>query len=54
MTCDYDDQHQLTGADSDGSQPDENYTYNDNGNRTNTGHVSELHNLLVDSGIRRG
>jgi len=45
----YDDRDQLTGADYD-YQTDENYTYDENGNRTNTGYVTGDLNRLLDDG----
>ena len=53
-TADYtsDDTSQLTGADYD-YQTDESYTYDDNGNRTNTGYVTGTNNLLLSDGTYR-
>ncbi len=51
-TYTYDDTDQLVGADYN-FQTDENYTYDDNGNRTNTGYVTGINNrLLEDSKYR--
>ena len=47
---DYDDTNQLTDADHD-YQSDENYTYDDNGNRTNAGYVTGDNNRLLSDGI---
>jgi RHS repeat-associated protein len=51
-TFNYDDTDQLVGADYN-YQTDENYTYDANGNRTNTGYVTGINNqLLEDSKYR--
>jgi RHS repeat-associated protein len=51
-TYTYDDTDQITGADYN-YQPDENYSYDANGNRTNTGYVTGINNqLLEDSKYR--
>ncbi len=49
----YDSTGQLLGADYSGSQPDESYTYDANGNRTNTGYVIGDGNRLVSDGTYR-
>ncbi len=49
----YDSTGQLLGADYSGSQPDESYTYDANGNRTNTGYVTGEGNRLVSDGTYR-
>jgi RHS repeat-associated protein len=46
-TYTYDDTNQLTGADYD-FQADESYTYDDNGNRTNSGNVTGINNQLLE------
>jgi RHS repeat-associated protein len=46
-TFNYDDTDQLTGADYN-YQTDENYTYDANGNRTNTGYVTGINNRLLE------
>ena len=46
----YDDTDQLTGADS-SYQPDEAYTYDENGNRTNSGYVTGDYNRVLSDGI---
>jgi hypothetical protein len=43
---------QLTGADYD-FQTDESYSYDDNGNRTNTGYATGDHNRLTNEPARR-
>lgn len=43
----YDAENQLTTTSGTGSVPAENYTYDENGNRTVTDYVTGLHNLLV-------
>ncbi len=47
---DYDDTNQLTEADHD-YQGDENYTYDENGNRTNAGYITGDNNRLLSDGI---
>jgi RHS repeat-associated protein len=47
----YDDRNQLTGADSNNAnRPDESYTYDANGNRTNTGYQTATGNRLTSDG----
>jgi RHS repeat-associated protein len=46
----YDPAGQLTGATYGGSQPDEAYSYDSNGNRTNTGYVIGPDNELLSDG----
>jgi RHS repeat-associated protein len=46
----YDDTDQLTGVNYNGSQPDEAYTYDANGNRTNPGYVTGANNRLLSDG----
>jgi RHS repeat-associated protein len=46
----YDATGQLTDADYDGLTPDEDYTYDDNGNRTNTGYTTGAYNRLTCDG----
>jgi RHS repeat-associated protein len=46
----YDPAGQLTGATYGGSQPDESYSYDSNGNRTNTGYVIGPDNELLSDG----
>jgi RHS repeat-associated protein len=46
----YDDTDQLTGVNYNGSQPDEAYTYDANGNRTNPGYVTGANNRLRSDG----
>jgi YD repeat-containing protein len=43
----YDNTDQLTGADF-SFQTDENYTYDNNGNRTNSGYVTGVNNRLLE------
>ncbi len=45
----YDDNGQLTGVDSN-YQTDETYTYDANGNRTNTGYTTGTNNRLTSDG----
>jgi RHS repeat-associated protein len=46
----YDDRRQLIGADS-ANQPDESYSYDANGNRTNAGYQTEANNRLSSDGV---
>jgi RHS repeat-associated protein len=46
----YDDTDQLTGVNYNGSQPNETYTYDANGNRTNPGYVTGANNRLLSDG----
>lgn len=47
----YDETNQLTGADrSNVNNPDENYSYDANGNRTNSGYVTGVNNRLLSDG----
>ncbi len=48
----YDATDRLIGADYN-YQTDENYTYDDNGNRTNTGYVTGINNRLLEDGKYR-
>ncbi|WP_233198707.1 MULTISPECIES: RHS repeat-associated core domain-containing protein [Pirellulaceae] len=49
-TYSYDDTDQLTGADRSGISSDESYTYDENGNRTNTGYSTGTNNQLLSDG----
>jgi len=49
-TYSYDDTDQLTGADRSGTSDDESYTYDENGNRTNTGYSTGDNNQLLSDG----
>ena len=49
-TYSYDDTDQLTGADRSGTSADESYTYDENGNRTNTGYSTGDNNQLLSDG----
>ncbi|MEW4566205.1 RHS repeat-associated core domain-containing protein [Bremerella sp. JC770] len=49
-TYSYDDTDQLTGADRSGTSSDESYTYDENGNRTNTGYSTGDNNQLTSDG----
>ncbi|RCS55778.1 choice-of-anchor D domain [Bremerella cremea] len=49
-TYTYDDTDQLTGADRSGTTSDESYTYDENGNRTNTGYSTGDNNQLLSDG----
>jgi YD repeat-containing protein len=51
VTYAYDDADQLTGADRSGSTNDETYSYDANGNRTNTGYATGDGNLLESDGV---
>ncbi|MEJ7593341.1 MAG: RHS repeat-associated core domain-containing protein [Planctomycetaceae bacterium] len=52
ITYGYDAQNQLQSADAaaGAAVPDENFTYDENGNRTVSGYVTGLHNLLLSDG----
>ncbi|MEJ7590684.1 MAG: hypothetical protein WKF77_03990 [Planctomycetaceae bacterium] len=52
ITYGYDAQNQLQSADAaaGAAVPDENFTYDANGNRTVSGYVTGLHNLLLSDG----
>ena len=47
----YDGTNQLTGANYSSSQTDEAYSYDANGNRTNSGYTTGLNNQLLSDGI---
>lgn len=49
-TYSYDDTDQLTGADRSGTSDDEAYTYDENGNRTNSGYSTGDNNQLLSDG----
>ena len=49
-TYSYDDTNQLTGADRDGTNADESYTYDAAGNRDYGGYVTDVHNRMIADG----